>query len=251
MITAKLGNIFEFIYLDGPFPTDAGPGILPWFEGMGPYFSWGSPSVGSSSSIPSSTAISPTPQSEIDEVEKREMAGVNRVLDMMMEGNQASRVVGVLGFSQGTRVVSGLLRRQEIMEKVAGMEVGVGGESDLMGEKKRAIIRFGVLVCGGGGLSFRPFDLIPPEYRTKITASLDSEEKICIPTVHVHGMQDQIAQKGAELVEAWFDEKNARVLSVQAGHHFPREKEDVDLVCRSILEVWEMSRASWELEVGR
>lgn len=35
MIIKRLEGIFEFLFLDAPFECEAGPGILPWFEGMG------------------------------------------------------------------------------------------------------------------------------------------------------------------------------------------------------------------------
>jgi hypothetical protein len=42
--TARLRNAlrdhFTFFFVDAPFPAEPGPGVLPFFEGCGPYYKW-------------------------------------------------------------------------------------------------------------------------------------------------------------------------------------------------------------------
>ncbi|KAI9765531.1 MAG: hypothetical protein M1840_007357 [Geoglossum simile] len=82
-----LRDQFEFIFVDAPFETEPGPGILPIFEDCGPYFRWSAAEGG--------------------EDEGRAVAKVLRGLE------QEERIVGLLGFSQGVRAVMGLLLRQQ------------------------------------------------------------------------------------------------------------------------------------------
>lgn len=35
-----LQDAFEFIFLDGPMESAAGPGVLPMFSGQEPYYCW-------------------------------------------------------------------------------------------------------------------------------------------------------------------------------------------------------------------
>ena len=64
--------------------------------------------------------------------------GVERVLDMMEQQGNADEWVGAIGFSQGTRMVGGLLLDQQRRESLGGTEAG------------KIRLRFGVLCMGAG-----------------------------------------------------------------------------------------------------
>ncbi|KAH0563018.1 hypothetical protein GP486_002414 [Trichoglossum hirsutum] len=89
-IRHALRDHFEFVFVDAPFECDAGPGVLPAFEGCGPYFRW--------------TALKKG---------EDEGAAAWKVLRRLVEGPGSERIVGLLGFSQGVRAVMGLLLRQQ------------------------------------------------------------------------------------------------------------------------------------------
>jgi hypothetical protein len=84
----------------GPFPSAAGPGILPFFEGCGPYKRWVPPTEKSSANA---TKVGEGPSSMPVEVEDLVRTTVQNIK------SKGGHVVGLIGFSQGTRVVAGLL----------------------------------------------------------------------------------------------------------------------------------------------
>lgn len=125
-----LSDKFELEFFNGPFPRSAGPGVLPAFEDCGPYYSWFEPE----NSAPDGSGYNAIGKD-----------GIERVLGLMEErgrergfGNE--EWVGVMGFSQGTRVASGVLLDQQRREKT-GMKRDVGEDIH---------IKFGV-ICNGGG----------------------------------------------------------------------------------------------------
>ncbi|KAL8964299.1 MAG: hypothetical protein Q9197_006970 [Variospora fuerteventurae] len=104
-----LASHFRFVFVDAPFFCPPGPGVLPFFQGMGPYRRWISDAGG-------------------DEE--------GRVLPLLRKtmAEDGGDFVGLLGFSQGARLAMGLLREQQQQQK---------GRADVLGE-----FGFGVLLCG-------------------------------------------------------------------------------------------------------
>jgi predicted esterase len=101
-IQRALNSHFDFVFLNAPFESGAGPGVHPVFEGCDPYFRW----------VLDSSLV--------------EMAEKTR--DVIRDCFEDQRLkdgrgfVGVLGFSQGARVAAGLLLQQQL--KIS--EVGEG-----------------------------------------------------------------------------------------------------------------------------
>ncbi|KAI9854667.1 MAG: hypothetical protein M1813_000914 [Trichoglossum hirsutum] len=93
-IRHALRDRFEFIYVDAPFESDPGPGILPTFEDCGPYFRWTAMRAG-----------------------EDEGRAAWQILRRLVE--EEPGVVGLLGFSQGVRAVMGLLLRQQKQQQTA------------------------------------------------------------------------------------------------------------------------------------
>ncbi|KAL8724354.1 MAG: hypothetical protein Q9181_006865, partial [Wetmoreana brouardii] len=82
-----LAKHFRFVFVDAPFECPAGPGVLPFFEGLGPYRRW------------------------IDENGSDE----DKVRPLIRKtiAEDGGNFVGVLGFSQGARLALGLLHEKE------------------------------------------------------------------------------------------------------------------------------------------
>lgn len=92
---------FEFVFLDGPLEGEPGPGVLPVFEGLGPFLRW---SAKGSDEKPAAT-------------------------DALLRGFMEERrrkdgrgFVGVLGFSQGAKAAAGLLLEQQSRQRKEGAE---------------------------------------------------------------------------------------------------------------------------------
>lgn len=135
-------------------------------------------------------------------------------------------MVGLIGFSQGTRVVSGLLKCAEIVK-----ELKAKGEP--VDELDWCDWNFGLIICG----SFPP-----PLLAQSVTSALkDSkmseaeqekslEKKISIPTFHVIGKQDEYRWSADMLVERCYEvaEGKSTVRELDIGHHYPVEQQDTD-----------------------
>lgn len=110
----------EFVYFEAPFERTAGPGVLPYFADQAPFKTW----------------------FKIDErgeevsdgsgYDEQGMGGLERVFAMMEA--EGGTWVGAMGFSQGTRIVGGLLLDQQLRR-----EQGLPAKTNL---------KFGVLCMG-------------------------------------------------------------------------------------------------------
>lgn len=117
-----LKQSFEFVFFEAPFERAAGPGVLPYFDeaNFAPYKTW----------FKSEELID---GSGFDETGR---SGVERVWELMRAEGDGGEWVGVMGFSQGSRVVGGLLLDQQIRARK-------GIKSDIE-------LKFGVLCMGSG-----------------------------------------------------------------------------------------------------
>lgn len=88
------------VFVDAPFECPAGPGVLPFFEGMGPYKRWIS--------------------------EDGDDEGKVRPLLQQTMAEDGGNFVGVLGFSQGARLALGLLREKQEKHPEAINDFGFG-----------------------------------------------------------------------------------------------------------------------------
>jgi hypothetical protein len=204
---------FNVLSLDAPFPSNAGPGVLPFFEGCGPYKRW----LHSSVTIEDMRTGNSTNEmdAEVEDLVKDAVAKVR------MEGG---RIAGVVGFSQGTKVVAGLLKGAEIRRALQerGEDVSTLDWLDFS---------FGLSVCG----SYPP-PLFPPSVTSALrSSSLPPSEqaalleaRISTPAFHVQGVQDQWHWAGQGLIDKWYEvaEGKSEVRAWEMGHHYPVKPEE-------------------------
>lgn len=96
-------STFEFVFFDAPFYRDAGPGILPFFvpETWGPYRTWFSKDADGKERLDGRSQ------------DGKGESGIERVLRLIASAGWGGEWVGAMGFSQGTRIVGGLLQDQQ------------------------------------------------------------------------------------------------------------------------------------------
>lgn len=150
---------------------------------------------------------------------------------------RGSRVAGLIGFSQGTRVVAGLLKGMEIVRVLKGEGVDV---AELEGWLD---FGFALSVCG----SYPP-PLVPREVVEAMRGAGWSEErvkemgmgKIGVPVLHVQGRTDEWAWAGKLLIEHCYEvgEGRSEVLEADMGHHYPTRTEETEKLRDWVLEVW-------------
>lgn len=202
-----LSPLFNFILVDAPFESEPGPGVIPVFEECGPFYSW----TPIREHWPDGVMNERSLEVITKELEKQEAAGVE--------------VVGVLSFSQGTRMASGLLHAQEKQEREHELVGKIEGDVSL-----KTKFKFGVFLMGACP------PLVPPT---------DKETKrISIPSLHVVGAQDQWRDNGQRLKEEYFDQSKASFMELQVGHHLPVEREETLMITEEILRLWNETRGS-------
>jgi pimeloyl-ACP methyl ester carboxylesterase len=111
-IRASLRSHYRFIYLDAPYDSSPGPGVVPCFEDSGPFYSWicDEPSL-------------PTPGTAVSG-----LASLSKYFSTTLshQGAKTSDIVGVMGFSQGTIVASLLLLQAQWRDvRWSGLQFGV------------------------------------------------------------------------------------------------------------------------------
>ncbi|KAL9138289.1 MAG: hypothetical protein Q9175_000515 [Cornicularia normoerica] len=207
-----LRSTFKFVFADGPFPSGAGPGVLPAFAGCEPYYSWLKPG-------------SQTPE--------QDQRRVRHVLRKVMK-DDGGEFVGLLGFSQGARLTAGLLADQEERNAAEGMPDW----------------KFGVMLCGSfpplslslaRTPSTKPSQGIDEHGETREPGD---DEIIHVPSVLVRGTLDPHCEKGRRLVK-YFDPETAIVMAFKMGHHLPgaagdttSDKGDNQKIVDAILKVY-------------
>ncbi|PSN68015.1 citrinin biosynthesis oxidoreductase-like protein CtnB [Corynespora cassiicola Philippines] len=226
-LVRHLKSTFNVVPLEAPYPSAAGPGVLPFFEGCGPYKLWVHPSEQVSiDGMKSGSASSKMSEATEDIIKKA-------VADAKSEG---SKVVGVLGFSQGTRVVAGLLKSVQIkraIEKKGGSTEGL----------EWLDFKFGISVCG----SYPP-PLVPESVSKALEASgLDEAEKkevngakIQTPTIHISGNQDEWQWTGKMLIEQCYEEGEGKsdVKYFDMGHHYPSDPAQTEGIVDWVAKTW-------------
>lgn len=115
---------FRLVYFDAPFEHPAGYGVLPAFRDYAPFKSWFKKDE---------TGTELADGSGFDLIGRD---GIERLLDLMEQQGDAADWVGAIGFSQGTRVVGGLLLDQQRRES--------------LGDSRRINLVFGVCCMGSG-----------------------------------------------------------------------------------------------------
>ncbi|RDL37035.1 uncharacterized protein BP5553_04468 [Venustampulla echinocandica] len=188
---------FRFVFLDGPIDSSPGPGVLPMFEGCGPYLRWLRPDE-------SVTHMPP---------ETRKLI-VRAIL--AIEGD----VVGVLGFSQGSKLAAGLLWEQEFRRRngdVGGRGIGDGFN-----------FKFGVFTHG-----------ISPPMTEHLVEDEQKDNIIELPSLHVVGADDEWAESGRTLFDRYFDKKTAKKLEFDIGHRLPTEEAETAKIAEEILRIYD------------
>ena len=197
-----LNQHFEFVFIDAPFESGPGPGVLPVFEDAGPYYRWA--------------------RWYEDERGERLRDLIKATLE-----ERGGPWIGVMGFSQGGRMAAGLLWEQEqnkLHELVPGVE-----------------FKFGIFVGSGYPILHLAHGPKGKFYERE-HKNWDEKyaESIHIPSIHIHGLQDGVLPM-ARLLTKCFDSKTVRVFEYEIGHLMPPEKEQNDELAQAVLEAYRAS----------
>ncbi|KAF2275476.1 citrinin biosynthesis oxidoreductase-like protein CtnB [Westerdykella ornata] len=234
-LSRLLKQHFEIVALEAPYPSAAGPGILPFFEGCGPFKRW---------LPPQEKTIS------VDGMKRGEASGtmppeVETLIRSTVSDIEASggKVVGAIGFSQGTRIVAGLLKGAQVRR----MAMQQGREVDADSTRWLEGFKFGLSVCGSYPPPLVPAcvaSIVPPG-----DAAAGVEEKIDIPTLHIQGKQDEWEWAGELLIAHYaLGEGKSEVWRLDMGHHYPVALEENEKIYKWVLEQWTRSEGGGQVE---
>ncbi|TVY44760.1 Esterase [Lachnellula subtilissima] len=184
---------FEFVYFEAPFTRSAGPGVLPAFdeESFGPYKTW---------------FKGEDPELQDGSGYDGARDGVQRVWEMMRGAGEGGEWVAAMGFSQGSRVVGGLLLDQQLRGKA-----GRKGDGDIE-------LKFGVLCMGGGA------PMISVMSRDALHGEL---ELVSIPTFHLHGLKDANLLPGRKQIATYYDPQTTKLMEIDYHHAMPWNHDDL------------------------
>lgn len=146
--------------------------------------------------------------------------------------NCGGRVIGLIGFSQGTKVVAGLLRASELRKELGLLE------------EDWCDFEFGVSVCA----SYPP-PLVPGWVKERLGEGKELwEKKISSPTFHVQGKQDEWLWAGDSLIERHYElgEGKSEKVELDIGHHYPVAPEDSERIAAWMIETLSKVEAKTE-----
>ena len=196
-IQHALRQHFRFVFIDGPFESPPGPGVMPFFEGCGPYWRW----------------VKTKGRSDME---------VRQLLRKTLK-EDGGPFVGVLGFSQGARLAAGIMVEQQDKGHVEGAKFRFAAcfngtyPAILLAQESPEASRLS---------SDRELPAWDEAYNHHIP----------LPSVHVHGRMDPYV-RASKLLAQCFDVEAARVFEFENGHCLPTLTSDNDRVAEEILRI--------------
>ena len=198
-IQYALRQHFRFVFLDGPFESTPGPGVMPFFKGCGPFWRW-------------------------VKTEGRHDIEVRQALRKAL-AEEGGPFVGVLGFSQGARLAAGVLLEQQEKGHVEGHDF-------------RFAVCFNGTYPALLLAPEEPSVGSRPTSSKELTQWDEAHDlRIRLPSIHVHGDQDPYVHC-SKLLARCFDRKNATIFDFENGHHLPTSMSDTERVAEEILRVY-------------
>lgn len=193
-IELALQDEFEMLFLDAPFPSQAGPGILPIYQDMGPFFSW------------LDMSGKATVESQLAAAEAAIRIAIEQYMDRQCMPQ--CEIVAVLGFSLGAMLAIHLLWQQQ-RGRLAWLPK----------------LRFATLLC--------PYFPEHISRRMHEEARLLKNGRAVIdsvPSLHLFGARDIFLRHGRRLLSEHFEPGLTNVIEWKGGHECPR----AGAVCRNI-----------------
>jgi predicted esterase len=211
-----LKHRFRFVFVDAPFPSIPGPGVSPFFDEMGPFHRW-------LRRKPDETGEQVT--ARIENAIRGEGEGVTQGFGYR-QGEEKGPVVGVLGFSQGGAIASGLLLNQQRQNERG--ETGYG-------------LRFGVMCMGAAPPVLPTKGSVDQPIFSHSTFIDEWKHIIHLPTLHLHGLQDEFLvniRKGMN----YYKPGTTKLMEFDIEHRLPISEEHNQQVVQAIIDLYEQTK---------
>ncbi|KAK2037201.1 oxidoreductase [Colletotrichum somersetense] len=210
-IRAALNGEFVFFFATAPHLSEAGPEVLPFFEGMEPYLAWFryiDNNVRLLDDTNETLGVSKSIEQEITTFND----SIRKAVDKLKASGPSVEVVGVLGFSQGAIAATVLLWEQQ-----AGLVPWLPS------------LETAVLICSG-------YREIMTEYMRDFcsTKCLGEDEMVIkVPTLHLGGRKDVYGFPHSwRMFTTHFSPDSSEFHEFEGGHELPKSLEDIQLVAQ-------------------
>ncbi len=182
--------------------------MLPVFESCAPFYRW----------VNRKFVVG---ESDVEGTGREEVERLDGIIEKVMaENGGVESFKGIIGFSQGARLVPGLLLRQKIEEREFG--------------SSRWKFEFGVMIGG-------PF---PPISLSDTVDIKDYDLLKEVPTVHAWGRDDHIKSGCLDLLKAC-ESDNCFQMDFAGGHHLPLKDVEAKDLCDLIMAAWYASGGTY------
>ncbi|TLD34274.1 hypothetical protein PspLS_01046 [Pyricularia sp. CBS 133598] len=195
-LRAAFSQHYDFLYACAPHTATPGPDVLPFFAGMDPFYSWFRP-------------VHDDAEAEVTTFNE----AVSRSVGQYLAANPGSKIVGVLGFSQGAVAATMLLWERQVA-KVTWLPD----------------VCFAVLLCPG-------YSDVATQYMLDVcrAQNLGAEGIVVnLPTIHLHGRQDTVNLPQSRRMYATHY-KGARLEEFDGEHEVPKRVGDVKKIVEYVL----------------
>ena len=175
------------------------------------------------------------PECDTRTAAKRIDRQIKQAMDEDDEQGATGEWVGLLGFSQGAKLAASMLFMQQKRAELLG--------ANMAGSN----FRFAVIMAGRAPLvTFDPQLVTSPALANLAEISVEFPEEglggkrdhmLRLPTVHVHGRQDQGLHLHRRLLDQYCEPGSARLVEWDGNHRIPFKPKDVALIVEQMLDV--------------
>jgi predicted esterase len=207
---------FRLVFANAPFECAPGPGIVPVYKDWGPFRRW----------------LRWLPEHiEIDDELAAEEVLYN--IDVCKRRDAGDGPwVGMIGFSQGAKLAASLLYDQQIRTEKEGKVSTTNYKFAALLAGRSPLVSFSehskhpaLASAGAGGMC------------EEISNPYSSPHVLSLPTIHVHGLNDDGLFLHRKMLEQYHDKKSVTVIEWDGTHRVPIKNKDVERITKEIYRV--------------
>ncbi|KAJ5964482.1 uncharacterized protein N7479_004358 [Penicillium vulpinum] len=215
VLERMLQSHFRLVYAEAPLPARPGPDVTAAYKDYGPFKAW--LRVNAQDPILDEDQI-------VDGI-RDSLSAAQREDD---KRGATGEWVGLLGFSQGAHLAASILANQQVLQN-----------------RTDPVYRFAILLAGRGPLRWLNPELPMPAGfidATQCTTGQElvvdnTESRVNIPTIHVHGLADPNLILHRRLLYQHCDWKSTTLVEWDGEHRVPIKAKDVIPVVQEIFNV--------------
>jgi len=220
-LVTRLKPYFRLCFVDAPFICEPHPQIVRVYGDYGPFRRW----------------MRWLPEhAEIDDATT--VSQIEYQLRLTMEEDDekggTGPWVGLLGFSQGAKISASLLFTQQKLGETIGKDAAwtkfrfavlLAGRAPVVSLDSRVVpVPAGVAAASELSISFQNW----PDPR-------DTDQRIRLPTIHVHGLKDPGLEHHRKLLHLYCEEGTATLVEWDGEHRVPIKAQDVEAVAKEMI----------------